>query len=118
MPQGDLTASTPKLTPPAKLKAATLGAKAGVQLKVTTGTGGKATATLSVEPKAVGKKGKKPVVIATGSATLKADAGQAQPVTLRATAAGRRQLRKLRGKRATITLIVGGQTATVTITLK
>ncbi len=108
----------PTVSAPAKLKATKLGAKAGATIDVTTTSAGEAVATLTVRPKSIGKKGKKPVVIATGKATLKADGAKAQPVKLKATKSGKKLLGKLKGKKVTITVVLNGRSTSIDVTLR
>ncbi|MBI5309610.1 MAG: hypothetical protein HZB14_01075 [Actinobacteria bacterium] len=91
--------------------------KKGVTVKVTSRNGGKATLKLSVKPKAVGKRGKKAIVIATGAGDVPAgDVGS--QIKLKMNRKGKSLKKKLKGKRATLTVTIDGQATTKTIKLK
>ena len=88
----------------------------GLAIKVKTATAGKVTLTATVPAKALGRKGKKAVVVATGSATAKA-AGTIT-VKLKFNATGRKQLKRLKGKKATLKIAQGTRSTTKTITIR
>ncbi len=104
------------VTLPAKVTAAALMSKAGLPLKVTVPAGGKITVTASVPASRLGLKGKKAVVIATGSASPRS-AGQVS-FKLRLNAKGRKYRKKLRGSTLTLKITQGTKTTTKTIRLR
>lgn len=112
------TTTTPSVTfvKLTSLKIASLGSKSGASVQAVPTVGGKATFTLTVEPRSIGAKGKTPVTIATGKATLAK--GKASTVKLKANAAGRKAAKKLKKKQATLTVKVGGTTSTTTVGLR
>ncbi len=113
----DAPASKPLIvTLPAKVTAAELTSTAGLPLKVTVSAGGKITVTASVPASRLGLKGKKAVVIATGSASPKS-AGQVS-VKLRLNAKGRKYRKRLRGLTLTLKITQGAKTTTKTIRLR
>ncbi len=114
---GDAPASKPLIvTLPAKVTAAALTSPAGLPLKVTVPAGGKITVTASVPASRLGLKGKKAVVIATGSASPRS-AGQVS-FKLRLNAKGRKYRKKLRGSTLTLKITQGTKTTTKTIRLR
>ncbi len=106
----------PIVTLPAKVTAAELTSTAGLPLKVTVSAGGKITVTASVPASRLGLKGKKAVVIATGSANPRS-AGQVS-FKLRLNAKGRKHRKKLRGSTLTLKITQGTKTTTKTIRLR
>ncbi len=113
----DEPASKPLIvTLPAKVTAAALTSPAGLPLKVTVPAGGKITVTASVPASRLGLKGKKAVVIATGSASPRS-AGQVS-FKLRLNAKGRKYRKKLRGSTLTLKITQGTKTTTKTIRLR
>ncbi len=106
----------PIVTLPAKVTAAELTSTAGLPLKVTVSAGGKITVTASVPASRLGLKGKKAVVIATGSASPRS-AGQVS-FKLRLNAKGRKHRKKLRGSTLTLKITQGTKTTTKTIRLR
>ncbi len=113
----DEPASKPLIvTLPAKVTAAALTSPAGLPLKVTVPAGGKITVTASVPASRLGLKGKKAVVIATGSASPRS-AGQVS-FKLRLNAKGRKYRKKLRGLTLTLKITQGAKTTTKTIRLR
>lgn len=106
----------PTLTAPSTLKLTKL-FKSGLSVTVSSVPGGTAKVQLTVKPKAVGKKGKKPIVIASGSAVVPAGS-VATKIKLKATRKGRALKRKLKGKRATLTVTIGENSTAKTIKLK
>jgi hypothetical protein len=111
------TAAVPKVTLAATAKALTLGKAAGVPVTVTLAKAGKVTLALTVSSKVLGLKGKaKPVVVATGAGTAKAKGRLT--VRLKATAAGRRKLAKLKGRALTLRITFGGRTTTKVVKLR
>ncbi len=118
---GDGTANPPASKPlivtlPTKVTAAELTSKAGLPVKVTVPAGGKITVTASVPASRLGLKGKKAVVIATGSASPRS-AGQVS-FKLRLNAKGRKHRKKLRGSTLTLKITQGTKTTTKTIRLR
>lgn len=116
------TIGGPSATPPAvtfaklkTLKLSALGSKSGASVQLTPTVSGKATFTLAVEPKALGKSGKKPITIATGKATL--TGGKSTKVRLKANATGKKSAKKLKKKQATLTTKVAGTTTSVVVKL-
>ncbi len=113
----DEPASKPLIvTLPAKVTAAALTSPTGLPLKVTVPAGGKITVTASVPASRLGLKGKKAVVIATGSASPRS-AGQVS-FKLRLNAKGRKYRKKLRGSTLTLKITQGTETTTKTIRLR
>ncbi len=104
------------VTLPAKVTAAALTSKAGLTLKVTVPAGGKIAVTASVPASRLGLKGKKAVVIATGSASPRS-AGQVS-FKLRLNAKGRKYRKRLRGLTVTLKITQGTKTTTKTIRLR
>ncbi len=113
----DAPASKPLIvTLPAKVTAAELTSKAGLPLKVTVRAGGKITVTASVPASRLGLKGKKAVVIATGSASPRS-AGQVS-FKLQLNAKGRKYRKRLPGLTLTLRITQGAKTTTKTIRLR
>ncbi len=113
----DAPASKPLIvTLPAKVTAAELTSKAGLPLKVTVSAGGKITVTASVPASRLGLKGKKAVVIATGSASPRS-AGQVS-FKLQLNAKGRKYRKRLPGLTLTLRITQGAKTTTKTIRLR
>ncbi|MDA0185632.1 hypothetical protein OJ997_35330 [Solirubrobacter phytolaccae] len=116
-PSGPGTTTTPTAAPtatvPTKVTRAAL--TKGLAFKVQAVAAGKVTLTATVPAKALGKKGK-PIVIATGSGTAKA-AG-ALSIKLKLNATGRKQSKRLKGKKATLRVAQGTRSTTKTITLR
>lgn len=108
-------AAAPSVTTPksAKLAAAI---KSGLTIKVTSTVSGKAKATLTIKPSKVGKKGKKAITLASGSANV--TSGKTTKLKLKFTKAGKKLKKKLKNKKLTLTVTVGGATKTQTIKLK
>jgi hypothetical protein len=113
---GTGTATAPAVVLPAKLTAKALAARAGIALKVDVSGAGRVTVTASVPAARLGRRGRKPVVVATGKATA-ARAGRTT-VRLRLNATGRRQLRRLRGAQLTVLVTHAGRTTKKTIRLR
>lgn len=107
------TPAAPTATVPTKVTRAAL--SKGLAVKVIAPAAGKVTLTATVPAKALGKKGK-PIVVATGSGTAKA-AGTLT-IKLKLNAAGRKQLKRLKGKKATLRIAQGKSSTTKTITLR
>lgn len=105
----------PTVSVGSKIKLATA-IKSGFKISVTSAVAGKAKATLSVKPSTVGKKGKKAIEIAKGSANLAA--GAKKRIKLKFTKKGKSFKKKLKGKKATLTVTVGGAKTTKTIKFK
>jgi hypothetical protein len=101
---------------PSGARAAALGTRGGLRVIVTTTAAGVVKVTATVPASRLGRKGKKPVVIATGKATA-TKAGKVT-VTLKATKAARKKLKRLRGAKVKLTVKVGQLTSTKTVTLK
>ena len=107
------TPAAPTATVPARVTRAAL--TKGLAIKVKAAAAGKVTLSASVPAKALGRKGKA-VVIATGSATARA-AGTVT-VKLKFNATGRKQSKRLKGKKATLRIAQGTRSTTKTITLR
>jgi hypothetical protein len=101
-------------TVPAKGSAAALSAATGLTLKLTVPASGKVTVTATIAPKALHLKGKKAIVIATGSATA-TKAGKLS-LHLKLTSTGRKYRKRLKG--ATITLKITQAKKTTTKRVK
>lgn len=104
----------PKLSVGSSIKLKSL--KSGVKVSVTSAVAGKAKLTLTIKPSKVGKKGKKLITIASGSANVAA--GVAKKIKLKFTSSGKKLKKRLKGKKATLTVSVGGQKASKTVKLK
>jgi hypothetical protein len=98
--------------PSVKLSAAL---RSGFRITVTPAVGGRATVRLTIKPSKVGRRGKKEITLATGSATV--TAGRPAKITVRFTATGKKLKKKLRGKKATLVVTVGTTSTTRTIKL-
>jgi hypothetical protein len=110
-------AKAPTVTVAASAKAATLGTPAGDPVTVSVAKAGKVTLALTVSSKTLGQAGKaKTIVLATGTGTAKARGRLS--VKLKATAAGRRVLKKLKGKTLRLRITFGGRTTTKTVKLR
>lgn len=109
-------ANAPVLTAPATLKLSKL-FKSGASVSVSSTLGGNAKVQLTVKPKSVGKRGSKPIVIASGSAVVPAG-GVATKIKLKPTRKGRALKRRLKGKRATLTVTIGTLSTSKTVKLK
>lgn len=107
------TSAAPTATVPARVTRAAL--TTGLGIKVKAAAAGKVTLSASVPAKALGRKGKA-VVIATGSATARA-AGTVT-VKLKFNATGRKQSKRLKGKKVTLRIAQGTRSTTKTITLR
>ena len=107
------TPAAPTATVPARITRAAL--TKGLAIKVKAAAAGKVTLSASVPAKALGRKGKA-VVIATGSATARA-AGTVT-VKLKFNATGRKQSKRLKGKKATLRIAQGASSTSKTITLR
>lgn len=90
--------------------------KSGFKVTVTSPIAGQVKIKLAIKPSKVGKKGKKEITLATGSATLTAN--KATKVKVKFTSAGKKLKKKLKGKKATLTVSVGAATTTKTVKLK
>lgn len=90
--------------------------KSGLAVKVSHPGGGKVTLTLTVMPKQVGKRGSKPITIATAKGSLVA--GKTSSLKLKFTKTGKGLKKKLKGDKATLTVTAGGGTTTKSIKLK
>ncbi len=118
---GPVTIGGPGSAPPAvttkagTVKLSALGSKSGASVQVTPNVSGKATFTLTVDPKTIGKTGKKPVTIATGKATL--TKGKSAKAKLKANAVGKKSAKKLKKKKATLVIKVAGTTTSISVTL-
>jgi hypothetical protein len=104
----------PKLTVGSSLKLTSL--KSGAKISVTSAVAGKAKLTLTIKPSKVGKKGKKLITLASGSANVAANVPKT--IKLKFTSAGKKLKKKLKNKKATLTLSVGGQTTSKSVKLK
>ena len=105
--------AAPTATVPARVTRAAL--TKGVAIKVKTAAPGKVTLTATVPAKALGRKGKA-IVVATGSGTARA-AGTLT-VKLKLNAVGRKHLKRLKGKKATLKIAQGTSSTTKTIKLR
>lgn len=120
-PGGPVTIGGPGSAPPAvttkvrSFKLSALGGKAGASVQLTPNVSGKATFTLTVEPKVLGKKGKKPITVAIGKATL--TQGKSTKAKLKANATGKKSAKKLKKKKATLVVKVAGTTTSIAVTL-
>lgn len=112
-PAGTGTPAAPTATVPAKVTRAAL--SKGLAIKVQAAAAGKVTLTATVPAKALGRKGKA-VVVATGSGT--ANAAGTVTVKLKLNATGRKQLKRLKGKKATLRIAQGARSTTKTITFR
>lgn len=84
-------------------------------LKITPQATGTANVTITIDPKRVGQKGKTPISLATGS--QKVTAGKQATVKLKPSKKAKSLKKKLKGKKATITITVGTAVYTGTIKL-
>lgn len=84
-------------------------------LKITPGASGTAKVAITIAPKSVGQKGKTPISLATGS--KKVTAGKQATVKLKPSKKAKALKKKLKGKKATITISVGTAVFTGTIKL-
>lgn len=84
-------------------------------LKITPQATGTAKVTITIDPKRVGQKGKTPISLATGS--QKVTAGKQATVKLKPSKKAKSLKKKLKGKKATITITVGTAVYTGTIKL-
>jgi hypothetical protein len=106
----------PVVTAPAAQKIAGL-LKGGMAVKISSQPGGRAKVTLTVKPRAVGRRGSKPVVIASASVDVPAG-GATKSIKLKLNRTGKSLRRKLKGKRATLTVTIDGRASSRTIKLK
>lgn len=109
-------ASKPQITAPKSQSLARL-LKSGMVVRIASLPGGKATVKLSVKPRVVGRRGSKPIVIASGKGDVAAG-GAAAKIKLKMNRKGRSLKRRLKGKRATLTATIGGESTTKSIKLK
>ncbi len=93
------------VTPPARVTAKALTSTRGITLTVVIPVSGKVRVAVTIQPRLVGRTGRTPIVIATGTATA-AVAGKLK-VRVRPTPIGRKLTAQLRGKRVTITVRIG-----------
>ncbi len=98
-------AVTLSVTPPARVTAKALTSTRGITLTVAIPVSGKVRVAVTIQPRLVGRTGRTPIVIATGTATA-AVAGKLK-VRVRPTPIGRKLTAQLRGKRVTITVRIG-----------
>jgi hypothetical protein len=110
---GPGTTTPPIVMPPSRVTTAAL--RKGLAIKVQAIAAGKVTLTATVPAKALGKKGKA-ITIATGSGTARA-AGTIN-IKLKLNATGRKQIKRLKGKKATLRVTQGTRSTTKTITLR
>jgi hypothetical protein len=115
-PAARTTGLGPVLTLPAKLTLKALRAKAGLALKVRVGGPGRVTASATVPAKRLGRRGKKAIVVATGSALARA-AGSVT-VRLKLNALGRKRARRLKGARLTVKITHAKRSTTKAITVR
>ncbi|MBJ7459891.1 MAG: hypothetical protein JHD02_11920 [Thermoleophilaceae bacterium] len=111
-----VAATFPVITAPGALKISKLLSKKGAQITIASTIGGPAAFKLTVTPKSVGKRGKKPITIASGKTTLTANV--AKNVFLKLNKVGKKLKKKLKRKKATLTVTAGGRTTTTKIKLK
>lgn len=90
--------------------------KSGFTVKVTSLSAGKAKVALTIKPSKVGKRGNKLITLATGSAAV--TAGQVKSIKVKFTSAGKKLKKKLKGKKATLTVTVGAASTSKTVKLK
>jgi hypothetical protein len=102
-------------TVPTKGSATALGAATGLTLKLTVPAPGKVTVTATVAPKALHLKGKKAIVVATGSATA-TKAGKLS-LHLKLTRTGRKYRKRLKGATITLKITQGKKTTTKRVKL-
>lgn len=114
-PGGGGSAAKPKVSVSSSIKLSDA-LKSGFKISVTSATGGSAKVTLSVKPSVVGKKGKKAITIATGKAKL--TASKKKTIKVKFTSTGKKLKKKLKGKKATLTVTVGAAITTKTVKLK
>lgn len=112
---GGTTAGAPTVKVPSSTKLATF-LKKGLTITVTSATAGTATAKLTIKPKLVGKRGKKLITLATGK--VKVSANKATKLKLKFSKSGKKLKKKLKGKKATLTVTVGGVSTTKSLKLK
>ena len=110
------TAVALSVTAPARVTAKAVTGARGITVTVATPASGKVRVTLTILPRLVGRKGRTPIVIATGTATATA-AGKLK-VRVRPTPIGRKLTAKLRGKRVTFTVRIGTRKTTKLIRLR
>jgi hypothetical protein len=113
LPPATSAPAAPTAAVPARVTRAAL--TKGVSITVTTAAPGKVTLTATVPAKALGRKGK-PVTIAGGSGTARA-AGILK-IKLKLNKTGRKQVKRLKGKKATLKIAQGTTSTTKTITLR
>jgi hypothetical protein len=107
--------AAPVATVPRRVTASALAGAKGVPIKVKVTRAGKVRISGTVPARTLRRKGG-PVVVATGSATVKR-AGTVT-VRLRLTATARKQRKRLKGARMTLRVSQGGRTTTRRITLR
>lgn len=90
--------------------------RSGFKVTVTSAAAGKVKVKLTIKPSKVGKKGKKDITLATGSATVKANV--ATRIKVKFTSAGKKLKKKLKGKKATLTVSMGAGNTIKTVKLK
>lgn len=91
--------------------------KSGLSVKVSSQAGGTAKLKLTVKPSAIGKRGSKPIVIAAGTVAVPAG-GAVKTVKLKLNRTGKSLRRKLRRKKATLSVTIDGVTTNRTIKFK
>ncbi len=115
-PSGSST-PPPAATVPTTAKTAALGQTAGVPVTVTVAKAGKVSLVLTVSSKTLKLAGRaRTITVATGAGTAKAKGRLT--IKLKATAAGRKVLSKLKGKALTLRITAGGRTTTKTVRLR
>lgn len=85
-------------------------------LKISVPAAGRVTVTATVSPGRLGLKGRKPVVIATGSATAKAPG--VVSIRLRLNTKARKYRKRLRGATVVLLITQNGRTTTKAIRLR
>lgn len=102
---------TAKLSGTPKISTAT----STLAFKLTPSATGKATLKLSILPKALGLKGKTAITLGTGSGAVKR--GASATIKVKLTARAKSLRKRLKGKKASLGVTVGGQSTTITVKL-
>jgi hypothetical protein len=90
--------------------------RSGFKVSVTSAVAGKVKVALTIKPSKVGKRGKKDIKLASGSATVAANV--AKKIKLKFSSAGKKLKKKLKGKRATLVVSLGAGKTTQSVKLK
>jgi hypothetical protein len=112
-PQGP---GAPVATPPRRVSVASFLRRSGVPVRVRVSGAGRVRITASVPARRVGAKGRKPIVLATGTATARA--GGTVTVRLKPSRTARRYKKRLRGATLTLRVTQGARTSTRTLRLR